>query len=168
MFEAAQDYFTLLGMPRRFDIDTTLLEQHYYTIHRQYHPDRTAMNPHDKLQMLNRSIDINRAYDTLKSPLKRAQHLLALHGVRIGGEQDSVKPDAKILGEAMEWREALADADSPHAVEDLYRTVFKEREACMASLEEHCTAWDWEAAAQQALRLGYLEKILDEIEQKKP
>ena len=36
------DYFTLLGMPNRFDIDKQQLATRYQDMQRQYHPDRFA------------------------------------------------------------------------------------------------------------------------------
>ena len=36
------DYFTLLGMPNRFDIDKQQLASRYQEMQRQYHPDRFA------------------------------------------------------------------------------------------------------------------------------
>ncbi|MBV8939795.1 MAG: Fe-S protein assembly co-chaperone HscB, partial [Alphaproteobacteria bacterium] len=120
----------------------------------------------DRQHNLQQSIDINRAYDTLKNPLSRAQHLLHLQGITVGAERDTVKPDPGMLAECMEWREALEEAEDRGAVEQLYRKAFQARETCLANLEHACNEAQWETAAQAALKLSYMEKLLDDIQRK--
>lgn len=156
------DYFTLLGLPRDFAIDSSQLEQRYFSLQRQYHPDRAVnTSPQDKQHMLKQSGDINTAYNTLKHPLSRARHLLALQGLAMDG-----KPPANVLAEAMEWREALEEAADIKAIEPLYRRAFKEREACLEALGDEFEEKDFATAAQECARLAYLEKLLEELQQK--
>ncbi len=109
-------YFTLSSISPAFDLDLQALEAAYFTAQRQYHPDRFAGKPAaERQQAMQRSADINQAYETLKNPLKRAQYLLHLQGITVGTEQDSVKPSQELLMETMEWREHCRSAGCRNA-----------------------------------------------------
>lgn len=157
-----QDYFAQLGLERRFDIDIAALEQCYFALQRQHHPDRLGMSPSGGRSGMQQSIEINQAYDTLKNPLTRARHLLALEGI----DAASVQPSEAILMESMERREALEETPPGAALAALYRAIFKEREGCLGALARAFAAEDRKEAAQHTLRLGYLEKLLEEIQRK--
>lgn len=143
------DYFALLSQPRQFNLDLTALESAYFSAQRQYHPDRFAGKlPADRMAATQRSADINKAYETLKNPLKRAQYLLHLQGITVGTEADSVKPSAEILMEAMELRESLpAKATLEQMISDSIVTIGK-----------YYGYSAFNEMAQETLRLGYLMK----------
>ncbi len=75
------DYFTLFGLPARYQLDTQALSLRFQDLQRQYHPDKFASGsrrnnspPYSNLQPLTR------ARQTLRHPLMRAEYLLSLHG----------------------------------------------------------------------------------------
>jgi molecular chaperone HscB len=158
-----QDYFALLGFPRRFDLDPESLERRYLEAQRRHHPDRLMHLPaEERLKATSRAMEINAAYQTLQSPLLRARHLLALQGIFIASERDTVKPTPPLLMEVMEWREALENAATAEAREAQLRLLQIERDRTIAALASHFAGSDHDAAAQSALRLGYIEKILEQ------
>lgn len=141
--------FHLLNLAPAFDLDLAALEAAYFAAQRQCHPDRFVGRPEaERLAAMQRSADVNRAYDTLKNPLSRAQYLLSLQGIRVGTESDSVKPSPEILMEAMELRE------SPPAPDALDRMI----QSSLAAVADSYTKSAWDAMAQETLRLGYLLK----------
>ncbi|MDE3060186.1 MAG: Fe-S protein assembly co-chaperone HscB [Pseudomonadota bacterium] len=143
-------YFTLLNLPPTFDLDLSALESAYFTAQRQYHPDRfVGKPPSERTAALQHSADINKAYDTLKDPLKRAQYLLHLQGIAVGTEADSVKPSQEILVEAMELRE------EPPPKEKLEKMIA----ASIAAIGNHYQAKAFPQMAQETLRLGYLVNL---------
>lgn len=157
------DYFALFALPHCFDVDASTLEKRYFTLQRQAHPDIVSRRgPMERQAAAQTTIRLNDAYQTLRSPLKRAQYLLTQHGIRVGTEQDSVKPGIDILTESMEWREALAEAGSQMEIESLRGKLAQAREACLRALSDAFDREAWNEAAQHALRLGYLEKALEE------
>ncbi|MDP1724785.1 MAG: Fe-S protein assembly co-chaperone HscB [Alphaproteobacteria bacterium] len=71
------DYFSLLDLPRSFDIDLDALEKAYITNQQKYHPDtQQGINACEKLKLMQQSVLINEAYQILKDPLKRAAYML--------------------------------------------------------------------------------------------
>jgi molecular chaperone HscB len=71
------DYFSLLDLPRSFDIDLDALEKAYITNQQKYHPDtQQGINVCEKLKLMQQSVLINEAYQILKNPLKRAAYML--------------------------------------------------------------------------------------------
>jgi len=106
---AAADYFTLLGLPRRFDLDEQELHREFLAISRHAHPDFHADEPPEVQQLsLRISAAVNDAYRTLKDPARRAAYLLELFGGKSSAVDKSV-PEG-FLGTMMMMQEELADA----------------------------------------------------------
>ena len=62
----ASTYFELLGIVPAFNIDLSTLEKAYFAQQRLFHPDRLAgKTTPERMAALQRSADINRAYDAL-------------------------------------------------------------------------------------------------------
>ena len=105
----------------------------------------------------------NAAYDALKNPLQRARHLLSLHSIRVGGEQDSVKPSHELLMEIMTLREALEDANSILLIESLKTANAHSILMLTRDIAQSFKTEAYNSAAQLTLKLGYLVKMEEEI-----
>ena len=114
------DYFTLLGLPRRFDIDDRVLQKKYLSLSRYAHPDFCA-NEEQEVQGLHEQVSaaLNDAYRTLKDPASRAAYLLELLGGKSSAEDKSV-PDG-FLGTMMMMQEEIADARAAGNKDELRR-----------------------------------------------
>jgi molecular chaperone HscB len=146
--------FELLGLNPSFDLDLKALESVYFAAQRQYHPDRFVGKPDaQRAAAMQRSVDINQAYETLKNPLKRAQYLLQLQGIRVGTDTDSIKPSAAILTEAMEMRE---EPPAKHKLDDMIQQS-------ITAIGEHYKCSVFADMAQETLRLGYILKAREDI-----
>ncbi|HEY6096115.1 MAG TPA: Fe-S protein assembly co-chaperone HscB, partial [Gallionellaceae bacterium] len=105
-----QDFFQLFGLPQRYLLDSTALEQHYRTLQAQVHPDKFAhLSETEQRVSMQLSTRVNEAYQTLRSPLRRARYLLTLHGVDTQEETNTSMP-VEFLMQQMEWREAIEEA----------------------------------------------------------
>jgi molecular chaperone HscB len=156
--------FHILSLEPRFDLDKVTIEQVYFRLQRLYHPDRmTGKSAEARVQAVQASMDINESYRLLRSPLLRARALLALQGIRVGGENDSVRPGQELLMEAIESREDLEGAKSISALETLASKAASAYQETVARLEEAFAASDYQRAAQLTLRLGYVEKLQADI-----
>ena len=73
------DCFALLGEPRRPRLDPDALKKRFLSLSAEAHPDRVhgASEP-EKRAAQQRYANLNRAYQTLRSPKERLQHLLEL------------------------------------------------------------------------------------------
>jgi len=110
---ARPDHFAVLGVPRAYDLDLTALEARYKDLSRKLHPDRFARaDPRARKASLQRTVMLNEAWRALKEPLKRAEYLLELGGVKLatddgGARSGGVAAPPALLMEILELREEL-------------------------------------------------------------
>jgi len=105
-----EDYFTLFDLLPAYDLDPAVLAVRYRALQRSTHPDRFAnASPAERRRAVERTAELNTAFQTLKDPMRRARHLLTLQGVNTDDETDTVM-DPGFLMEQMELREQLDDA----------------------------------------------------------
>ncbi|MEK9649239.1 MAG: Fe-S protein assembly co-chaperone HscB [Gammaproteobacteria bacterium] len=79
---ASLNFFEIFSLPASFQVDVSSLEAQYRKLQAEYHPDRfSCAADSERVQALQLASLINDAYETLKSPLKRAAYLLTLNGV---------------------------------------------------------------------------------------
>ena len=103
------DYYELFGIPRNLNIPLDDLQNRFYALSRELHPDRFMRKPEaERLRALDMSSALNDAYRTLKDPIKRAQYLLGLEGFEIG-EQRSKDVPPELLEEVFELNMAIEE-----------------------------------------------------------
>jgi molecular chaperone HscB len=103
------DYYALLGIPRSLNPSQDKLQERYYALSRELHPDRFMQKPEaERERALEQSSALNDAYRTLKVPIKRAQYLLTLEGFDMG-EQRSKDVPPELLEEVFELNMALEE-----------------------------------------------------------
>jgi molecular chaperone HscB len=106
------DYYAVLGIPRGLNLSVDDIQQRYYALCRELHPDRFMQKPEaERQRALDMSSALNDAYRTLKDPIKRAQYLLGVEGFDIG-EQRSKDVPAELLEEVFELNMALEEMRS--------------------------------------------------------
>ena len=159
---AAIDHFARLGLRPGFDLDDAVIERAYVDRQQDLHPDRfVTRRAQERRYSAEQSMALNEAFEVLRDPLSRAEYLLELagHGVDRHGETID---DPELLAEALESREALADAGSPADVATLMAATARLADACRADLSARIAAPDWTGAARATRRLRYLAKLDDE------
>jgi molecular chaperone HscB len=106
------DYYILLSLDRKLNLNTAELQARFYELSRQLHPDRFMRKPEAERQYsLDASSILNDAYRTLKDPVKRAQYVLSQEGFEIG-EQRSKDVPPELLEEVFELNMALEEMRS--------------------------------------------------------
>lgn len=94
-----QDFFAAFQLPRHLNIDLPALEKSFYAQSRKLHPDRFASKPAAEQEAaLAQSSLLNDAYRTLRDPIARTQHLLALEGVELEEQSKSATEAARTTG----------------------------------------------------------------------
>jgi molecular chaperone HscB len=79
---------------------------------------------------------VNDAYQTLKSPIRRAEYLLHLHDINIHDEKYTAVPQ-DFLMQQMAWREELeTHKQNKEALEKLASDIQKNKNAIMSQLPE--------------------------------
>lgn len=167
-----QNYFTLLGLPETFQIDSERLAENYRALQRELHPDRFAHASEQEQRLaVQYSAHLNDAQATLRSSLRRALYLLQLRGHPV--REDDRRPMAPaFLMEQMELREELeaveGSADPEQALAALERHAASLRRATETEFERSLTQGDEAgllAAVDRARELQFLDKLQREIEQ---
>jgi molecular chaperone HscB len=117
------DHFRVLGVPTDFALDTKGVEARFRALSRAMHPDRFATaDARARRFSMQRTVQLNEAWKTLKDPVRRAEYLLSRQGWEVGAESGASRPGlvagareripvpAALLGEVLELREELSDA----------------------------------------------------------
>ncbi len=157
-----QTLFDILELPAQFSLNLKALESAYFAAQRACHPDRFVGKPEaERVAAIRRSQLVNDAYETLKNPLRRAEHLLEIQGIEALAE-DAVAPPA-LLMEMMELREQVGDAAGDGAalsrvVDDIKARATKTTDALARAFD----AADYATATEETMRLHYLGKAIEE------
>jgi len=163
-----QNHFELFGLQPAFSVDETALERCYREIQARVHPDRFAhAGAAERRASLQWTTRVNEAYRSLKNPVQRASHILALHGVDVAFETNTAMP-AAFLGQQMELREALENAvhaKDLKSLDALQKSIARDKQALEAKLAQRIDAdKDYQAAAGLVRELQFLEKLEAEID----
>lgn len=169
--QAANDsdgnHFATLGVSPTFAINLDALAASYRQLQSAVHPDRFVnATDSEKRIAMTRAVAVNDAYATLRDPVRRAMHLLALHGIDAMAAQDTSMP-TDFLMEQVEWREALADAKLKEDGERL-EEMATEIASIMRSLgDTFAAAYGGEhlpVATTLARKMRFMQKLGQEID----
>jgi molecular chaperone HscB len=174
--DSQADHFQVLGVERRFAVDLAALERRYKDLTRILHPDRFARSdPRARRASLARTVQLNEAWRTLKDLVRRAEYLLKLAGLEVGGEDGTTRTDRRgerqrvpvpqaLLLEVMELREGLAEARAGDAnrIYGMITDVRGRRERAMTEVAAALETGDHDAAARALVSVRYYDRFLEE------
>lgn len=160
------NHFEFFNLPVAYQLDLADLQQRYRKLQQALHPDRHASgSERDKLLAVQRTAQLNDAYQTLRSPLLRAEHILTLRGVDLQHEQKTLQ-DPEFLMAQMEWRERVEeiDANDFKAIDAAYKDLAEQTSALQDELEQLLVAEANEEAANTIRKLKFMHKLRSELE----
>jgi molecular chaperone HscB len=161
-----ENHFQIFGIPQDFDVDAAALEERYRELQREVHPDRFARASQAEQRVsMQLATRVNEAYQTLKSPLRRAGYLLELQGIDPGFETNTAMP-ADFLAREMERRERLeeaVDAGDWERLIALSSDLRTEEDALLGRIARQLEARELKEAAETLRQLKFLEKFGEEI-----
>ncbi|WP_310450352.1 Fe-S protein assembly co-chaperone HscB [Sulfuritalea sp.] len=164
----AADHFTLFGLPRAQSLDLESLENSFRAVQAKVHPDKHAhAGDADRRLAMQWATRVNEAFQTLKSPGKRARYLLSLLGHDPQIESNTAMPTEFLISQ-MELREAVIEAraaaneDALDAVRLRLLNEIKVEYQRLAELID--VAKDFAAAGNLVRQLMFQEKLLNEID----
>ena len=162
---SSSNFFELLGLPARFDLDPSQIERAFFDRSKELHADRFASAPAaERVAALSRSRALNDAYQTLKKPVGRAEYLLQRAGVTIG---DNERLDPEMIMRVLELREELAQARAAKdlaTVERLQVQMKQRRDRALHELGELFAADDTVGAKRVLIALRYIDRYLEECD----
>jgi molecular chaperone HscB len=165
------NYFELFGLQFQFDIEIDAIAQTYRELQRVVHPDKFAHAcAHEQLLAVQKSAQVNDAFQTLKDPLQRAQYMLAEQGIDIQIEQKTLQ-DSVFLMQQMELREQLEDIaamddpdDEIDALEGQIKTMTEQMYSEMTPLLVSSCKVSLENAANMVRKLKFMNKLREELD----
>ena len=162
--DPSADYFTVFGVERRYDVDLGDLEARYREQSRKLHPDRFAKaDARARRASLQRSVQLNEAWRTLKDDFKRAEYLLSLSGVSLAKRE--VPP--ALLMETLELREELSEARAAGDDRRVQTMAASMRARVGAAMQAVTTglaaAGQLDRVADELVALRYYRRFMDEV-----
>jgi len=152
-------------MPVSYSIATSELSATYRLLQKQFHPDNFVMQVDAKKRAaMQKSIEINDAYKTLKDNCLRAQYILLLHGLDIELEQRTLQ-DVDFLMQQMRWREEIESftKDDFDAIEAFSNNIRQHVKALENTIEAQLKQADLQATAESIRRLKFMLKLQTEL-----
>jgi len=100
------DFFAVMGLRRRLDVDLQALEATFHRLSREVHPDFHQHKPaEERERLLAQSALVNGAYRTLRDFHERVAYLIELEG----GEALKPKAPPELLADVLETQELLEE-----------------------------------------------------------
>ena len=158
--------FELFGLAPAFALDGAQLDRVYRDIQARIHPDRFAhAGDAERRASMQMTTQVNEAYRTLKSPLRRAVCLLALNGVDVAFETDTAMPK-DFLAQQMELRERLEEAKDAAALGVFLQDLkSKEKELEEQIATEIDAKKDFASARTLVRKLMFFDRIAEEVDE---
>jgi molecular chaperone HscB len=170
------DYFSFLGLPRKLTIAATELERRFRELSRKFHPDYYYnASPAERLASLERSSYLNDAYRTLRNPVSRVEHLLAIEGLpsSTSNQGTTQVPPALLeevfalneeLDEIREQRETGSDPAALSArLEAARKPIDRKREEHERQLQELSELWDSQEQASVQEKRSTLDALRERL-----
>jgi molecular chaperone HscB len=164
-------YFELFGIEPTYEIDLRDLRRKYLALSRSIHPDVAGRTSDARrTQSLALSSGLNRAYETLRNPVDRAEYLLHLAGGPSAADDKTVP--GELLGEVMMLREQIdeaTEADDQAVLASTRGEVLEQQQGTLAEIAAICRSADVkEPATQKRLRqqlnaVKYWSNLLEKI-----
>lgn len=170
------DYFSFLGLPRKLTIAAAELEQKFRELSRKFHPDYYYnASPAERLASLERSSYLNDAYRTLRNPVSRIEHLLAIEGLPSAKSEEGtakVPPDLleevfalnEELDEIREQRESGADGGAlSMRLNAARKPIDRKRDEHERQLQDLAARWDSQEQASAQDKRATLEALRERL-----
>ncbi len=157
-------HYALFELQPAFDIDIEALSSRYRELARKVHPDRFAdADEREQRLAIERSANLNEAYQTLKSPSRRARYLLTLQGREMPLE--ATVQDPTFLMQQMQWREELEDLDDDGDFGGVASFKARLKTAQQDLNDSFADIWRDESQREEAERLVRRMQFLDKLSQ---
>lgn len=156
------NYFELFELPEKYEIDLADLKKNYLNLQAKYHPDQ-ARHEAEKVEFINRSMELNSGYKLLMDSYSRAEYLLALKGYFIRDEDSKHLLSADDLERIWERNEELEEAKSLEELYALEKEAVIDQNALELKLAASFAALEYEKALEIAVKLKYLANLVKNI-----
>lgn len=161
----SMNYFELLDLDKKYNIDIALLEKQYLSKQTLYHPDR-VQDVSIKREYLEKSMLLNEAYKCLKDDYLRAEYLLILSGQMVDDQALQGILSESDLEEILELYEIIDEMEQASDLKELEVKKVIEKEQMMQELANYFEENNITKALDLTVRLKYLTNLVRNIKLK--
>ena len=164
-----KNLFEFFGLSESYDLDIEKLSERYHELQKEFHPDKNFSETEaEKMRSVQLASFANEAYETLRSPLKRAAYILTIRGY------DAELVDQSDLGmdlliEQMRLRETLEDLPKDESalpgLEKLKKEVKEKLRTKQSNFASDAREENFVSAKKTFHELQFLYKLMHEIEE---
>ncbi|MFD0966314.1 Fe-S protein assembly co-chaperone HscB [Seminibacterium arietis] len=159
--------FALFDLCVDFNLDLSQLTDRYLNLQKSLHPDNFAdSTPQEQRLSMQKSAEINDAFQCLKDPIRRAEAIIQL-GLGENLCEQKTNQDITFLMQQMQWREQLEHIEHKKDVAQLVafcKAVESENYEILSQLTTALSAKNWTEAQKLTDRLRFIKKLFVEIE----
>lgn len=160
------DYYSLFCLPASFKVDASGLRHQFLKLQRLLHPDNFSLaNEETKDSSARWSSFLNKAYEILKDPQKRAIYLYQLRSGKSFDEEatldanTSVNELSEMLQDILDIRMELEECQDPGYVRDILHDNANRMNLVYRGLERAFEASDWDEVKALLIELRYWKSI---------
>ena len=155
--------YEILGLKITLDVDEAQLEQAYFQLQNQWHPDRFARKtPTEHITAALKSAEINAAYKRLKDPLESLWVYVESQGFNIQ-RQDNISDNPKLVEHIFELQDELNDCTTLDAKRKFQHYIVEKITQTRACLSAALAANDNKTIIHNLHYLTYLYKIQKDL-----
>lgn len=155
------DHFARLGLERRIDIDSELLERQYHSLKKTLSPERFAIRGLGERGHAAKQLEaLEEAYATLREPLRRGRYWIILH-------EKEVKDNAGMNPMVAELRSDLEKATLAPQCDRIAQKAGNALEQGIVSLMQALRAHNWQLANAILLEVDGLETLLGDVRERR-
>jgi molecular chaperone HscB len=160
-----KNHFELFGLTPSYALDVGKLDSAYREIQAKVHPDKFAhAGDAERRASMQMTTQVNEAYRTLKTPVRRAVYLLELNGVDVAFETDTAMPKDFLL-QQMEFRERLEQAEDSAALDFIIEGLNGEKKRLEQELAgQFDSRKDYESARALVRKLMFFDRLAEEVD----
>ena len=160
-----KNHFELFGFTPAYALDLARLDGAYRDIQARIHPDKFAhAGDAERRASMQMTTQVNEAYRTLKSPVRRAVYLLALNGIDVAFETDTAMPK-EFLMEQMEFRERLEESTSSLDLDSIRKSLSERKGEIEKRIAEQIDSKkNFQEAKPLVRKLMFFDRLAEEVE----
>ncbi|MFK5968700.1 MAG: Fe-S protein assembly co-chaperone HscB [Candidatus Marithrix sp.] len=159
-----ENYFAIFDLPQSFDVDVHKLSAYYRNLQRVVHPDKFVNAPERERRLaMQKAVQINEAFQTLKNPLKCGLYLLQLHDI---DTDNAPQMEGEFLMMQMELHEQLNSikqrSNPIDSINDFLQQLKHEQQQLTALLSKQFAQKDYQLARDNIYKLQFFTKLNQE------
>uniref|UniRef100_A0A8C5LSX6 Iron-sulfur cluster co-chaperone protein HscB n=1 Tax=Leptobrachium leishanense TaxID=445787 RepID=A0A8C5LSX6_9ANUR len=164
--DGKKNYFQILDCDKSFVVNIKELQKKYRNLQRSLHPDYFSRKSQVEREMSEKQSSlVNKAYNTLLSPLKRGIYLLSLSGITLeeGAESGA---DSQFLFDILEINEKLNECTSSAEIEEIGNFVQVKYKSLILDVRDAFLQGDLHGAKLLLTKMKYFSNIQNQVKDK--